>query len=104
MKLILLHIVVCAVVYVVAVAFVVGIMGVVNLLFRKPFTDRWRHYLSSVALALGVGMLVDLLPRRLLFAVGLPAGAILLGVVLWVFIKYPGVPARRESTSDKNSV
>ncbi len=89
MKLILLHIIVYAVVYAASVALIVGIMGAINLLFHKPFTDRWRHYLSSVALVLGVGMLVDLIPPRLLFAVGLPAGVLLLGVILWVFIKYP---------------
>ena len=99
-----MHILVYAVVYVASVALIAGIMGIINLLFHKPFLDRWRHCLSSAALVLGMGMLVDLIPRRLLFAVGLPAGAILLGVVLWVFIKYPGVPARQESTSDKNSV
>lgn len=96
MKLILLHILVYVLVYIVTVVVSVGIIGSINLLLRKPLLDRWRHYLSSVALVLGIGLLVDLIPRRLLFGVGLPTGVILIGIIIWVFIKYPGVPARRE--------
>ena len=85
MKLILLHVLIHWVVYFACVALILGIMGVVNLLFRKPFRDRWRHNLSHVAVLLMVGLLIDLIPHRLLFAVGLPASVLLLGVIIWVF-------------------
>lgn len=105
MKLILLHFLVSsAVTYAGSVILIIGIRGIVNLQCHKPFLDRWRHYLSSAALVLGVGMLVDLIPPRLRFTVALPAGVLLFGVIIWVRIKYPGVPARRETTSGKNSV
>ena len=104
MKTFHLYILAHAIVYIATVALILGIVGIINLLFRKPFTDRWRHYLSSAALVLGVGMLADLIPPRLRFTVALPAGVLLFGVIIWVRIKYPGVPARRETTSGKNSV
>ncbi len=104
MKLILLHVLVCAVVYIASVALILGIMGVVNLLFRKPFRDRWRHNLSHVAVVLMGGLLIDLIPRRLLLAVGLPAAVLLLAGTIRVFIKYPCGSASQESTSGKNSV
>lgn len=88
MKHILLHVLAYLVVYLASVALIVGFMGVVNLLFRKPFRDRWRHNLFHIAAVLMGGLLIDLLPRRLLFAVGLPAAVLLLGVTIWFFIKY----------------
>ena len=102
MKLILLHILVYAFVYIASVSLIMGIMGVINLVFRKPFRDRWRHNLFHVAVVLVVGMLIDLIPRRLLFAVGLPAGVLLLAGAIWFFIKYLNNTFQRGSVAWKH--
>jgi len=76
-------------IYLLSAAAFLGLMGMLNCIFHKPYFYQWRGRLFWFAFMLLVGWLVDLVPGRFLFIVGIPAGFILLAAVIWVFVKYP---------------
>jgi hypothetical protein len=97
MRTIILHIIAYSLIYAVFVALLLGVVGVVNRLFHKPFFDDWCGRLFWSTFTLLVGWLIDLVPGKLQVIIGVPAGLILLAVVIWVFVKYPRLPSKRKS-------
>ncbi|MDQ2798944.1 MAG: hypothetical protein M3Y13_04795 [Armatimonadota bacterium] len=95
MKTIIIHAIAYGLAYLLLAVLFVGCMGVVNKLMHKPFLNRWKNYLLWFTFSLASGWLLDLVPRKLLMIVGVPAGMVLLAVVLWVFVKYPSYKQKR---------
>lgn len=102
MRTIILHAMAYGLTYILLAALFVGCMGLLNKLLHKPFLDRWKDRLFWFTLSIAEGLLVDLIPRNLLFVVGVPAGFLLLAVVVWVFAKYPSREQRHDARGDES--
>ena len=102
MRTIILHAMAYGLTYILIAALFVGCMGLLNKLLHKPFLGRWKDRLFWFTFSLMSGWLVDLVPRHLLMIACIPAGAVLLAVVVWVFAKYPSCEQRHDARGDKS--
>ncbi len=84
-----LHIVAYGLASLLIAALFLGFMGVINLLYRRPFREGWRKQLLLLAVAVVADKTAGLFPVgwRVPLAVG--CGAVLLVVMIWV-MRRPG--------------
>ena len=102
MRMISLHAIAYGLAYlIVAIAFV-GLMGIINKLMGKPFLYEWKSRLFWFTFTLVVGALFDLVPRGLQVFAGVPAGVLLLVVVLWIFVKPPTRKRKHDARGDES--
>jgi len=106
MKLLLMHAIAYSLTYLLLAMAFLGLVGVINRLFHQHYFDQWRGRLFWFTCTLLVGWLVDLVPGKLQVIIGIPAGLVLLAVVIWVFVKYPRLPSKRkllDTTTEQGS-
>jgi len=91
MKTVIIHIIAYGLTYLLLATAFLGMFAVVNRLFHKPPLNQWKSRLFWFTFSLIIGCIFDLVPGNLRITIAVPAGLILIGVVIWVFVTHPNI-------------
>ena len=95
MKTVITHIIAYGLMYLFLATSFLGALAVINrLLFHKALLNQWKSRLFWFTFSLIVGCIFDLVPGNLKVTVAAASGLMLLGAVIWVFVKHPHVPPK----------